>query len=92
MTDHDTTPPPLDRLAEMIEFAVQYLELEIAPAKAADESLAALGIDSLELLSLTGALEETFGVTFDPDRLQHAGKTGKPLTLGETLCLMASRG
>ncbi len=83
-------PPELDRLPEIIEFSVQHLELDIEPAKAANESLAALGIDSLELLSLTGALEETFGVTFDPDRLQDAAKASKPLTLAETLCLMAS--
>ena len=87
-----TPPAPLDRLAEMIEFSVQHLELDLEPEKAANESLAALGIDSLELLALIGALEETFGVNFDPDRLQDAGKSGKALSLGETLCLMASPG
>jgi acyl carrier protein len=83
--------PELERFPEMIVFAVQYLELDIDPVKAEGETLAALGIDSLELLSLTGALEETFGVTFDPDRLQDAGHKGRALSLGETLRLMASR-
>jgi acyl carrier protein len=91
MTEH-TDPLQLDRLSEIIEFSVRFLELDIDPAKAASESLADLGIDSLELLSLTGELEEAFGITFDPDRLQNAARASKPLTLGETLCLMASRG
>jgi len=85
-----TSSARLDRLPEMIEFSGQYRELDIEPAKAANESLAARGVDSLELLSLTGALEEAFGVNFDPDRLQDAAKASKPLTLAETLRLMAS--
>jgi acyl carrier protein len=89
MTEH-TEPAHQKQLDEMIAFTVQHLDLDLEPTKAAEESLVALGIDSLELLSLIGALEESFGVSFDPDRLQNADTTGKPLTLRETLRLMAS--
>jgi len=85
----ETIPSHDDRITPMIVFAVEYLSLEIEPAKAAGQSLPALGIDSLEFMSLVAALEEAFGVELDLDRLENTPKEGAdPRSLAETLELL----
>ncbi len=93
MTTHDPSSQTLpdDRIAAMVAFTVEHLCLDIDPAKAAGQSLPALGIDSLEFMSLVMALEEAFHVELDLDRLEGRGTDGKAMTLADTLRVMSSK-
>jgi acyl carrier protein len=66
MTTTHNSPPSLD---ELLAHVVKSCRLNVTPKEAADKTLAGLGMDSLELLTLAVELEDRFGLELNVETL-----------------------